>query len=72
MRAIAFVGDQQSFNKPVEVALDADHRVRVLGFITREELQSLGLAAFAPAAPESAGAAGVLDILFRFAGFSLK
>ena len=47
MRAIAFVGDQQSFNKPVEVALDADHRVRVLGFITREELQSLGLAAFA-------------------------
>jgi uncharacterized membrane protein len=40
----AFVGDKKSFNKPVQVALDADNRISVLGFITREDLNSLGIA----------------------------
>ena len=40
----AFVGDKKSFNKPVLVALDADNRISVLGFITREDLGSLGIA----------------------------
>ncbi|MBU1405919.1 MAG: DUF502 domain-containing protein [Proteobacteria bacterium] len=39
----AFVGDKKSFNKPVLVALDADSRISVLGFITREDLNSLGI-----------------------------
>jgi uncharacterized membrane protein len=40
----AFVGDKKSFNKPVLVALDADSRISVLGFITREDLNTLGIA----------------------------
>ena len=40
----AFVGDKQSFNKPVLVALDADNRISVLGFITREDLNTRGIA----------------------------
>jgi uncharacterized membrane protein len=40
----AFVGDKKSFNKPVLVALDADNRISVLGFITREDLNTLGIA----------------------------
>ena len=39
----AFVGDKKSFNKPVQVALDAENRISVLGFITREDLNSLGI-----------------------------
>ena len=39
----AFVGDKKSFNKPVLVALDADNRISVLGFITRENLNNLGI-----------------------------
>lgn len=40
----AFVGDKKSFNKPVQVALDAENKISVLGFITREDLNSLGIA----------------------------
>lgn len=40
----AFVGDKKSFNKPVQVALDAENRISVLGFVTREDLNSLGIA----------------------------
>ncbi len=40
----AFVGDKKSFNKPVQVALDAESNIRVLGFITREDLSALGIA----------------------------
>ena len=39
----AFVGDKKSFNKPVLVALDGENRIGVLGFITREDLNSLGI-----------------------------
>ena len=38
-----FVGDKKRFNKPVQVALDADNLVSVLGFITREDLNTLGM-----------------------------
>lgn len=38
-----FVGDKKSFNKPVLVALDANNLVSVLGFITREDLNNLGM-----------------------------
>ncbi|MFH7326631.1 DUF502 domain-containing protein [Desulfurivibrio sp. C05AmB] len=62
----AFVGDKKSFNKPVEVALDADHQVRVLGFITRDELQNLGLAdSVAVYLPQSYNFAGNLLIVAR-------
>ncbi len=62
----AFVGDKKSFNKPVEVALDADHQVRVLGFITREDLQNLGLAdSVAVYLPQSYNFAGNLIIVAR-------
>lgn len=40
----AFVGDKKSFNKPVLVALDTENRISVLGFITREDLNTLGIA----------------------------
>jgi uncharacterized membrane protein len=40
----AFVGDKKSFNKPVLVALDTESRIKVLGFITREDLNTLGIA----------------------------
>jgi uncharacterized membrane protein len=39
----AFVGDQKSFNKPVAVALVPGGPM-VLGFVTNESLESLGLA----------------------------
>ncbi|ADH84905.1 DUF502 domain-containing protein [Desulfurivibrio alkaliphilus] len=39
----AFVGDKKSFNRPVEVALDAEGQIRVVGFITREDLERFGL-----------------------------
>lgn len=39
----AFVGNKKSFNKPVQVAVDAGGKVRVLGFVTRDDLSALGL-----------------------------
>lgn len=39
----AFVGDKKGFNKPVRVALFPDSNVYVLGFITSESLEYLGL-----------------------------
>lgn len=38
----AFVGEQRRFDKPVLVALGPDPRVSVLGFVTREGLETLG------------------------------
>lgn len=62
----AFVGDKKSFNKPVEVALDADHKIRALGFITRDDLQSLGLTnSVAVYLPQSYNFAGNLVIVER-------
>lgn len=39
----AFVGDKKSFNQPVLVHLFPENDIRVVGFLTREELASLGL-----------------------------
>jgi uncharacterized membrane protein len=39
----AFVGDQRRFTKPVRVAVSADGEVSVLGFVTAESLQELGV-----------------------------
>jgi len=40
----AFVGEKKSFDKPVIVKLSADGHAKALGFITRESLESFGLA----------------------------
>jgi uncharacterized membrane protein len=39
----AFVGDKKSFNKPVLVTLAQGSNVQVIGFVTRESLDNLGL-----------------------------
>lgn len=39
----AFVGDKKSFNKPVQVAIDADNKIHLLGFVTRDDLNAFGL-----------------------------
>ncbi|HET9955365.1 MAG TPA: DUF502 domain-containing protein, partial [Polyangiaceae bacterium] len=38
----AFVGDHRSFDRPVAMRLAADSPVRMLGFVTREALHTLG------------------------------
>lgn len=62
----AFVGDKKSFNRPVQVAIDADHNIRVLGFITREDLNALGMgSSVAVYLPQSYNFAGNLIIVDR-------
>ncbi|MDN5202988.1 DUF502 domain-containing protein [Fulvivirgaceae bacterium BMA10] len=39
----AFVGDKRKFNKPVVVTLDYNNGIQKLGFITQDDLTSLGL-----------------------------
>jgi uncharacterized membrane protein len=39
----AFVGDRKGFQKPVLVSLSPAGDMRVMGFITRDDLESLGL-----------------------------
>lgn len=39
----AFVGDKKKFNQPVLVTLDPAHIIQKPGFITQEDLSSLGL-----------------------------
>ena len=39
----AFVGDRRSFNQPVTVALTPDRAIQTLGFITRDDLGTIGL-----------------------------
>ena len=40
----AFVGEKRRFDKPVVVALSPDGRTKVIGFVTQESLDQLGLA----------------------------
>lgn len=62
----AFVGDKKSFNRPVEVALDAERQIRVLGFITRDDLQNVDMAdSVAVYLPQSYNFAGNLIIVAR-------
>lgn len=39
----AFVGEKRRFDKPVIVSLTHDHSVRLMGFVTQEGLEHLGL-----------------------------
>ncbi|MFH0889116.1 MAG: DUF502 domain-containing protein [Planctomycetota bacterium] len=39
----AFVGDKKIFDKPVLVTLSSDSDVKILGFITKENLDTLGI-----------------------------
>ncbi|MGW8288278.1 MAG: DUF502 domain-containing protein [Desulfobulbales bacterium] len=62
----AFVGDKKSFNKPVQVIIDKERNVRLLGFATRDNLESLGLnESMAIYIPQSYNFAGNLIIVNR-------
>lgn len=39
----AFVGEKRRFDRPVVVSLNADNTVRLVGFVTQESLDHLGL-----------------------------
>jgi len=39
----AFVGDKKSFNRPVLVSLSSTNNVNVVGFLTRESLENIGI-----------------------------
>lgn len=68
----AFVGDKKSFDKPVQVAIDADNNISVLGFITREDLDALGIVnSVAVYLPQSYNFAGNLIIVDRSRVFPL-
>ena len=60
----AFVGDKKSFNKPALVKLTPDSNVTILGFITCEDLNHVGLAhSVAVYLPQSYNFAGNLVIV---------
>jgi len=60
----AFVGDKKSFNKPVSVTLMPGSNVQVIGFVTNESLNNLGLSdSVAVYLPESYNFAGNLIIV---------
>ncbi|MFZ5774628.1 MAG: DUF502 domain-containing protein [Thermodesulfobacteriota bacterium] len=62
----AFVGEKKSFNRPVQVALDAEGAIRVLGFVTKEDLAGLGLpGSVAVYLPQSYNFAGNLIVVER-------
>lgn len=39
----AFVGDKKSFNRPVLVSLSSTSNINVVGFLTRESLENIGI-----------------------------
>jgi len=39
----AFVGDKKSFNKPVQVVIEKQSNIRVLGFATRDSLENIDI-----------------------------
>jgi uncharacterized membrane protein len=60
----AFVGDKKGFNKPVSVALLPGSSVQVIGFVTKESLNELGLpGCVAVYLPQSYNFAGNLIIV---------
>lgn len=62
----AFVGDKKSFNKPVLVNLSRDGNVQAIGFITRDNMESIGMAEkVAVYLPQSYNFAGNLIIVAR-------
>ena len=62
----AFVGDKKSFNRPVQVVIDRESNIRVLGFATRDSLDSIGIEdSIAVYLPQSYNFAGNLIIVER-------
>ena len=62
----AFVGDKKSFNRPVQVVIDRESNLRVIGFATRESLDSIGIKdSMAVYLPQSYNFAGNLIIVAR-------
>lgn len=62
----AFVGEKKGFNKPVAVKLFPEGNVMVVGFVTNESLEEIGLSdAVAVYLPESYNFAGNLIIVSR-------
>ena len=60
----AFVGDKKSFNRPVQVVIDRKSNLRVLGFATRDSLDSIGIQdSMAVYLPQSYNFAGNLIIV---------
>jgi len=60
----AFVGDKKSFNKPVQVVFDGENNISVLGFATRDSLDSIGIKdSIAVYIPQSYNFAGNLIIV---------
>lgn len=62
----AFVGDKKSFNRPVQVVIDRESNLRVLGFATRDSLDAIGIRdSVAVYLPQSYNFAGNLIIVDR-------
>lgn len=62
----AFVGDKKSFNRPVQVVIDRESNLRVIGFATRDSLDSIGITdSIAVYLPQSYNFAGNLIIVDR-------
>ncbi|MCK5138963.1 MAG: DUF502 domain-containing protein [Thermodesulfovibrionia bacterium] len=62
----AFVGDKKGFNKPVLVTLSQTMNIQVVGFLTRESLEHLGLSdRVAVYLPQSYNFAGNLVVVPR-------
>ena len=62
----AFVGDKKSFNRPVQVVIDRESNLRVIGFATRDNLDSIGIQdSIAVYLPQSYNFAGNLIIVDR-------
>jgi uncharacterized membrane protein len=60
----AFVGDKKSFNRPVQVVINRESNLRVLGFATRDSLDSIGIQdSMAVYLPQSYNFAGNLIIV---------
>ena len=60
----AFVGDKKSFNRPVQVVVDRESNLRVIGFATRDSLDSIGISdSMAVYLPQSYNFAGNLIIV---------
>ena len=62
----AFVGDKKSFNRPVQVVIDRESNLRIIGFATRDSLDTIGIqGSVAVYLPQSYNFAGNLIIVDR-------
>lgn len=69
----AFVGDKKRFNKPVQVVIEKDSNIRVLGFATRDSLENIGINdSVAVYVPQSYNFAGNLIIVQKEQVIPLK